>query len=245
MGAPDQPGNEPRQRWRIVFARLAEGPEARPSADAPPEAARERNALTLAIDAAGLPLARSGGRPKISIAVPLPPGMAGDHELLDVVLTERWSAADVRERVVRAMPADHRLVDVHDVWLGEPSLPAQVAAADYAIELAEEGQPGEWAGSSEVLAEACRRLIESASIVRARLRGGRAVEYDLRPLLDEVSIAAPGPPVVLSIRTRFSADGSAGRPDEVVAALSDIVGFPLRASAARRSRLWLTSELPG
>ena len=45
---------------------------------------------------------------------------------LDLVLTERLTRAELRERLERACPAGRRIVDLFDVWLGEPSLAARL-----------------------------------------------------------------------------------------------------------------------
>ena len=122
---PDGPPDEPRQRWRIVFGRDAsvQDPSAGTAA-----------AWEAALAPAGLPIARSLGktpRPKLTIGAPLPVGTAGEAELADLVLTERLPVADVRARLSGHLPEGHRLVDLFDVWLGAPTLSAQVVAADY------------------------------------------------------------------------------------------------------------------
>ena len=66
----------------------------------------------------------------------MPSGLTGDRELADLYLPERRTAADVRARLDGNIPQGHRLVDVHDVWLGEPPLPGLVVAADYSVDVA-------------------------------------------------------------------------------------------------------------
>ena len=70
-------------------------------------------------------------------------------------------------------------------------------------------------------------MLAQSSVPRERSRGSGLVRYDLRPLLDDVRVLAPGPPVVLRIRTRFDPQLGTGRPDEVVAALAEVLGRPL------------------
>jgi radical SAM-linked protein len=172
-------------------------------------------------------------RPRLSFAAALPVGMAAERELVDVLLSERLPVDQVRRAVVGALPAGYELIELHDVWLGEPPLPGQTAAADYRIDL--EGRP-----DAAALADAAARLIASARLVRPKPKGGG--DYDLRPLLDAVEIDVGGGPIVLRVRTRFDPERGAGRPDEVVAALADLVGAELSIATIVRERVVLASE---
>jgi hypothetical protein len=62
---------------------------------------------------------------------------------------------------------------------------------------------------------------------RERQKGTATVAYDLRPLLADLELVAPGPPVVIRARTRFHPELGTGRPAEVVAALGDVLGTAL------------------
>ncbi len=260
---PDGSPDEPRQRWRIVFARDAAVRD--PSAGT---AAAWEAALT----SAGLPIARSLGkspRPKLTIGAPLPVGTAGEAELADLVLTERLPVADVRARLSGHLPEGHRLVDLFDVWLGAPTLSAQVVAADYRMTVR--------GASGAELGAACSGLVAATGIERTRQKGdGRAVTYDLRPLIlaltvvsavrtdddgaaddgaaadgaaddgaaDDVRAATGdvGRAATLRMRLRHAGDGPSGRPDEVILALGEALGRPLEPTAIVRERL-LTADL--
>ena len=251
---PDGPPDEPRQRWRIVFGRDAsvQDPSAGTAA-----------AWEAALAPAGLPIARSLGktpRPKLTIGAPLPVGTAGEAELADLVLTERLPVADVRARLSGHLPEGHRLVDLFDVWLGAPTLSAQVVAADYRMTVR---------GASEAeLGAACSGLVAAAGIERTRQKGdGRAVTYDLRPLILALTVVSAartvdegaddderaaddrrattgdvGPAATLRMRLRHAGDGPSGRPDEVVLALAEALGRSLEPTAIVRERL-LTADL--
>jgi radical SAM-linked protein len=224
------PTAAPRQRWRLVLARAA---------DAPAQTQRElAEGWEAAIVSAGLPLARTEGpsaRPRISFGAPLPVGMAADGELIDLVLTERWPAWRVREALAAVLPGGWQLVDLQDVWLTGPPLAGRVAAADYRIELARADRTG--------LDRACAELLAAPRIPRERTKGDTVVIYDLRPLLIDVRVAEPGPPIVLTARTRFHPELGTGRPDEVVAALSSRLRKPLEVVTVVRARLLLADEL--
>ncbi|HEV2005551.1 MAG TPA: TIGR03936 family radical SAM-associated protein [Candidatus Limnocylindrales bacterium] len=214
-----------------MFERASDAPEAL----APGTPAIET--FMARLDAAGIVVARSGNRARLALAAPLPLGMSGDRELADVFVTARQPIALIRRAIDGALPAGHRLVDLHDAWLGEPALAAQLEAADYRIEI----EPVD--GGAAALAHTCRSLIEAESLPRTRTKGSRDVTYDLRPLLANVTAIDAGSTTVLEIRTRFSPERGAGRPDEVLAAISEAADLRLTAREMKRTRLWLASEL--
>lgn len=209
------------------------------SADAPKQPQRDvAEAWVGAIEAAGLPVARTEGarpRPRIAFGAPLPIGMAANAELIDIVLTERWPAWRLREAVTHRLPAGWSLVDVQDVWLAGPPLAGRVAAADYRVAL-EDPVP------VDRLREAAAALLAAPSVPRRRSKGDVSVEYDLRPLLLDVTIEE-GPPVTVLTRTRFHPELGTGRPEEVLAALSDPLGEGLTPSYIVRERLVLADDL--
>jgi hypothetical protein len=134
------------------------------------------------------------------------------------------------------MPDGWRLVDLHDVWLGSPPLAGQVAAADYRI--------GVSGTDRRALADAAAGLLAAPELPRDRPKGGSSVRYDLRPLLADVRVVDDGPPTLLRARTRFDPVLGTGRPEEVVAALGDVVGRPLTVTSLVRERLILVDESP-
>lgn len=257
---PTEAPPPPRQRWRLVVAR---------SADAPASAQRESSdAWLAAIEAAGLPLARTAGatpRPRISFGAALPVGMAAEGELIDIVLTERWPAWRVREALEPLLPEGWRIVRPEDVWLGGPPLAGRVAAADYRIALdraaassaaassaaasaapsaaAPASSPADAFSPADALRAACARLLDARRLPRERTKGDRVVAYDLRPLLLDVRVGADGPPLELAVRTRFHSELGTGRPEEVVAALADAAGVSLTIASVVRERLLLADEV--
>jgi hypothetical protein len=166
--------------------------------------------------------------------------MAAEGELVDVVLTERLPVWRVREALASHLPAGWSLVGVHDVWLGGPALPGRVGGADHLVTLV--SGSGEAVGGAELVG-AAERLLAASSLPRERPKGDRMVHYDLRPLLIGITVVGVGSPVVLRIRTRSHPELGSGRPEEVVAALGDLVGHPLEISSIVRERLLLVDEL--
>lgn len=195
-------------------------------------------AWTVALESAGLPLVDAGtgrGRSRLSFGAPLPVGMAGEHELIDIVLTEQWPAWRMREALAPRLPEGWRLIDMFDVWLGGPPLAGRVVAADYRVELA--GDP-----DASALTAAATELMQARSIPRARLKGGSTVTYDLRPLVTSIAIR-PVSPVVIQTRTRFDPELGTGRPEEVVAALAERLGSVLETAMIVRERLVLAEDV--
>jgi radical SAM-linked protein len=225
---PDGSPDEPRQRWRIVFARDAAttGPRSDDMA-----------AWTDALGRSGLPVAYSLGktpRPRLSIAAPLPNGVSAEAELADLVLTERLTAMGARARLAGHLPAGHRLVDLFDVWLGAPALTAQLAAADYRVSVL--------GATTTELGVSCATLLCAGALERTRPKGdGRTVTYDLRPLIVDLSATESGS---LRMRLRHAQDGPAGRPEEVVLALGETLDRPLELGPTVRERL-LTVDMIG
>lgn len=224
---------EARQRWRLVVGRAAE---------APSQTQRElAEAWKVAIEGAGMPLARAGearSRPRISFGAPLPVEMAADGELIDLVLTARWPAWRVREALTPVLPDGWRLVDLHDVWLAGPALAGRVAAGEYRIVLA-----GAQRVDAQRIVDACTALLMSRRVPRTRRKGDSTVSYDLRPLLVDARMEDAGPPPVIVIQTRFHPELGTGRPEEVVGAIADLLGEPLEVGTMVRLRVILADDV--
>lgn len=228
--------SEVRQRWRLAYRR-------RP--DAPSLAPKEITAAWEAgLAASGLPIAGlelPAARPRLVFGAPLPAGLAAERELMDIFLTARSPVSSVRDAIEGALPPGHELVEIHDVWLGAPALSGQVAAADYRIRVrAGSGGPLDLAS----LETACDRVMQAPTLPRTRDKGGRLVAYDLRPLLAGAAAVAVDPDRrgILRIRTRFDPERGVGRPEEVVAAIADLLGSPLEILDTVRERLLLIGE---
>ena len=224
----------PRQRWRLYVAQ--------PAAATPGEQAGGARGWGAILAAAGLPIAgESAGRGRVVPAAPLPLGIAGEREVVDVVLAERLPVASVREAVRSALPSGWSLVGIHDVWLGAPAAPAALVAADYRVVVA---------GPTRIRLEAAaRELLAAASLPRERRREKRTTAYDLRPLLVALETRAAGVTgVTLGMRLRHGPD-AVGRPEEVVAALGEPPApppeSPLEIVEIVRERLVLADDADG
>lgn len=199
-----------------------------------------------ALAASGLPVAMTDAdrpRPRISFGAPLPTGIAAESELIDVVLTERLPAWHVREALTAGLPAGWSIVDLYDVWLAGPALAGRVVAADYRIELAVAPESTVAELDPGVVAVATTALLDASTLPGTRTKGSGTVGYDLRPLLVDVAVADPGPPITIRARTRFHAELGTGRPEAVVAALGGVLGCTLEAQTIVRERVLLAEEV--
>ena len=179
------------------------------------------------LEQCGLPLAGEPGRGRALPAAQLPLGVAGEREIVDVLLSVRLPAAEVRERIRTGLPPAVELVDLHDVWMGAPSASAALVAADYRVEVAEVPPRG--------LQTAADALLAVSTLPRERRREKKTQTLDLRPLIVSLSVAAvlspagaaaDAPTAVLRMRLRHRPD-AVGRPEDVVAALAEPPAPPL------------------
>lgn len=232
---------EARQRWRLTFAREPV------TSDQVGQAALESWQRALA--ASGLPIAGlepgGPGRARIVFAAPLSAAAGGDAELADLWFLERRPLWAVREALADRLPAAHRWGSAEDIWLGAPALPGRVVAADWRIEIAmtavDDGR----------LASAARRLLDARSLPRVRHKGATEKRYDLRPMIDGISLGpasvgessgarSDAPPnMIARVRTRFHPELGAGRPEDVIAALGEAAGRPVEIVGLTRRRLIL------
>jgi hypothetical protein len=195
-----------------------------------------------ALLASGLPVAGlDAPRPKarFAIAAPLAAAIPGEAELVDVWLVERMPRWRVREALQAALPIGHTLVDVYDVWLGEPALPGLVAASVYRAELDAPADAGRLAHAAEI-------LLAADALPRRRAKGEGTVPYDLRPFLLGIEVASrPEGGAWVRMRLRHDPSRGIGRPDETLAALAEVLGnAPLEPAALVREGLVLADSTP-
>ena len=180
---------------------------------------------------AGLSLAYTHGfhpGPKIQIASALPLGIAGCAEIVDMWLdSDPGDAADTQKRLQAGAPPGLTILQVETVDEHGPALQTQVASAEYRVTLLE-------AVSEPDLQLRLDNLLRAAALPRQR----RNKPYDLRPLIEELTLTPGSSPEGVGVRVcmRLAARESAtGRPEEVL----DALGIPLESARIERTRLIL------
>jgi hypothetical protein len=231
---PAVPSREPAQRWRLVVRRDA--------LDADQGQKEQLAAWEAALRGSGLPLAgldAENGRPRFAVAAPLSPAIPGDAELADLWLVERRARWSVRAALEGSLPVGSTLVDLYDVWLGEPALPGQVVASAYRARLS---GPAVDPAAIEAAAAA---VTAAPELRRERQRGERTVAYDLRPFIETVAVE-PGPGGLIDVIMvlRHDPEKGIGRPDEVLAELGERSGASLADASVVRTGLILSERSP-
>jgi radical SAM-linked protein len=181
---------------------------------------------------AGLPLTYTQGfhpGPKIQIASALPLGFIGHAEIVDI-----WLDGDLMDRpyldvLQPAAPPGLTIVSVEQVDEHGPALQTQVAAAEYQVNLLEAIDRSE-----------LERKVAEALGVASLLRERRGKQYDLRPLIETLSLLPPDGSGAICLQMRLAArEGATGRPEEVL----DILGIPIDMTRIERVRLILKNDI--
>jgi radical SAM-linked protein len=161
---------------------------------------------------ANLPLAYSEGfnpQPRLTFAAALPVGCTSDHEELDMVLSPPCVIDEVKVQLDRALPAGMKVISIAELALNAPALQMQLQAAEF--EIAVEGE-----AAIGLLPERVAQFIAATEVMRDR----RGKVYNLRPLVQTLSIEPGRTDRVVVIQSRLQAnEAGTGRPDELAAAL--------------------------
>ena len=156
---------------------------------------------------AGLPLAYSQGfnpRPKINLSSALPLGFTSQDEIIDIWLKEHLGLPQIEADLRRAAPPGIKIISVAEVDLRAPALQTQVLAAAFVVTLLDPVPD---------LAVRVEELLRKEKLPRAR----RAKEYDLRPLIQELTLLPDDDEQNARLFMRLNAqEGATGRPDEVL-----------------------------
>ncbi len=196
--------NDARYRYRITFTK--------------DEAQRFTSHLDLhrawgrLLRRARLPVLYSKGfnpRPRILLSTALPLGCTSEHELADIWLTEDIACSEILKRLRRSTPPGTRILEVERAALNEPSLPNQIDAVSYIIQI-----------EADLIEENLSSTIHDLLLTKVLERERRGKNYDLRPLIQELEISSRGIEP-LSIKMKLTAkEGATGRPEEVLFALN-------------------------
>jgi radical SAM-linked protein len=160
---------------------------------------------------ASLPISYSQGfhpQPKISLAAALPLGFSSRAEVLDVRLNEEIPTEEIFLRLKDNLPPDIKVTDVISVDERLPALQTTVLSAAYDVHLTEPVDGSE-------LTRKVESLMKAESLIRER----RGKTYDLRPLIELLSVIKQPDGKVWIKMTLAAREGATGRPEEVLTAL--------------------------
>ncbi|GAB4497063.1 MAG: TIGR03936 family radical SAM-associated protein [Anaerolineales bacterium] len=174
---------------------------------------------------ASLPLSYSQGfhpQPKISLAAALPLGFSSRAEVLDVRLNENLPPDEIHARLKDNLPPDIKVTEVKEVNERLPALQTLVLSAAYDVHLTESVDGSE-----------LKRRVEELMKVESLIRERRGKMYNLRPLIEMLSIITQADGSVWLKMTLSAREGATGRPEEVLAAL----GIEPETAHVERTRL--------
>ena len=179
---------------------------------------------------AQLPLAYSQGfhpQPKMTIAAALPLGFSSRCEVMDMKLEHEIQLEGIREKLQQTLPAGIQVLNVESADERAPALQTQVASAEYQVTL-----------TGSVDASELKRKIESVMGSESIIRERRGKTYDLRPLIEGLSLTpspfpgreGQGVRVFMRLAAR---EGATGRPEEVL----DTLGIAFEETRIERTDL--------
>jgi len=157
---------------------------------------------------AGLPLVYSQGfhpQPKINLACPLPLGITSTVEIVDIWLSDQLDLETIIGKLENAVPPGIKVQNVELAVTTEPAIQTTILSARYHAIF-----PANF--DSDRLAMNINSVMEQVEIIRLR----RTKQYDLRPLIQKLSLIQT-PEGMEGIEMLLSAsEGKTGRPDEVL-----------------------------
>lgn len=178
---------------------------------------------------ARLPLAYSQGfhpQPKINQACPLPLGMTSQMEIIDFWLEPELTLPEIQEQLYRALPPGMQPLQLELVDLRSPALQTRVISAQY---LATFLIPFD----AQFLHQQVAEIKNATSLLRTR----RDKQYDLRPLIEDLTLLQTANPDMPHLFMLLAArEGATGRPEEVIAAL----GYDPLDIRFERKKIFLT-----
>ncbi len=196
-----------------------------------------------AIRRARLPLAYTQGfspHARLSLAAPLPVGVLGERELLDLWLDPPVAPDAAGQQLAAAMPPGIGVIAVEEVSDALPSLQSSLLAARYAVALPTDVDVG-------ALRARVAALLARDTLDWTEERGDKTRRYDLRAAILDLAVVdavSPATGAVLTMRLSLG-EGRTGRPSQVLLALAlDGDGLPVTRTEVELSDGALVARAP-
>lgn len=155
---------------------------------------------------AGVPLAYSQGfhpQPRMHQACPLPLGFTSQVELLDFWCQSDESLEDLEAKLEKSVQPGIKIQKLTKVPLKSPPLQTIVESAVYNVTLPEDS-----------VLTLIQEKVNGLNAAETCLRERRGKQYDLRPLIKELTFS-PTKPAIIKMRL-MTMPGATGRPEEVL-----------------------------
>ncbi|EDY37625.1 radical SAM domain protein [Cyanobium sp. PCC 7001] len=206
--------------------------------------------LERALRRSGLPVSFTGGfhpLPRLQLALPLPLGVEGLGEWLDLEFTELLDPPEARRLLQAQLPGDFQLLSVAEVPSFGPSLSQELEAAHWRLAL--RPAPGETAPGPERWARAIAALLAAESLPwhdtdkkgRPRSRDCRQALRSLVPVPPAAAAQALEGGMVLELEAAIDPSGRSLRPEQLAHWLGEDLGVALVCASMQRLALLLRS----
>ncbi|MCL1796055.1 MAG: TIGR03936 family radical SAM-associated protein, partial [Clostridia bacterium] len=176
-------------------------------------------AIHRALRRSGLPIRYSQGfNPHVllSLASPLPVGVSGIQELMDVPLAGVLSEAYFLKTLRAVMPSSLPLTAARAVGDNHPKLMANLRTASYEATFHK-------SGAAKAMAEAIPAFLSRAEVQAVRRSKRGSVPCDIRPMLHCLSANGMGDAVAMRFRVSLT-ERETLKPDLLLSALAEQAG---------------------
>lgn len=186
-----------------------------------------------ALRRSGLPIKYSQGfNPHVvlSFASPLPVGVSGAEELMDVAMQDNVGIEDFVARLAPAMASSLPLVHVRIVDDKHPALMAQLKTAEYVALLPQ-------CAESEAIVRAIEPLLSMEEIIAIRKTKSGEKPCDIRPMIHFLKQCDDDNMTIITFRTSLT-EKETLKPDLLLRTLASQAGVALPQVRLRRIRLY-------
>ena len=202
--------------------------------------------LERALRRSALPVSFTGGfhpLPRLQLALPLPLGVEGLGEWLDLEFVELVDPAAVRARLQVELPQEFQLLSAESVEVFGPSLSQQLVAARWQIQLTPATDP--ILPSLEQWHQAVAAVLAAPSLIwQDTDKKGRPRQRDCREALLGLGFTLePGGSVLLELDAAIDPSGRSLRPEQLQHWLAEQLDRPLHLGRLRRQALLLKPVL--